>query len=354
MTNNLETSPASADSINGFESGGGFPDGRACFRELMSNVNLFAVMFNSKAEIIYANGYFVRKTEWSYQELMGRGWNEVFATTWAGDFTLPFSDLHNSGPNALHHECELLSGRGERHWVRWNSIPLRDPSGLLVGVASIGEDITERRHLERELLDSSGRERRHLQGEIHDGLGQELFGLGLLARSLSESARRDNNSIADGLDRLSVDLNHALDTCRRISRGFSPLSDMPGGLIDALRNLATIPKDWSGPALEFSLRQTVPLKLPAESLDHIYRLAQEALTNALRHADASLIRIILDIQRTTVTLEILDDGVGLPQAGSSEGMGLKLMRYRANVLRADIRVALGSPRGTHVIFRMEQ
>ena len=66
-------------------------------------------------------------------------------------------------------------------------------------------------------------------------------------------------------------------------------------------------------------------------LDHIYRLAQEGLTNALRHADANSIKVILDIQPTAVTLEIMDNGIGLPmQAESLPGMGLKLMRYRAN------------------------
>jgi two-component system sensor kinase FixL len=83
--------------------------------------------------------------------------------------------------------------------------------------------------------------------------------------------------------------------------------------------------------------------------------AQEGLTNALRHADTRLIKIILDIQPTTMSLAILDDGVGLPmQVESSAGMGLKLLRYRANLLRARIRIQPGSTRGTHLIFTIEQ
>jgi len=108
----------------------------------MGHVNLFAVMFNSKAEIIYCNGHFVRMTGLSVDEVIGRNWDDIFVSPWAGDFP-------------LHHEGDLLTRDGERYWVRWNSILLRDSAGTMVGVASIGEDITERRKLERALLDAS-------------------------------------------------------------------------------------------------------------------------------------------------------------------------------------------------------
>jgi PAS domain S-box-containing protein len=320
----------------------------------MSDVNLFAVMFNLSAEIIYCNGHFILMTGLAVDEVMGRGWNQIFVSPGAGDSPSPFSHWAKNKRDTAHHESGLLTQGGEHHWVRWNSIPLRDPLGTIVGVASIGEDTTERRRLERALLDSSARERRQLEGELHDGLGQELYGLALSARALADTAKRDNATLAGDLDNLATSLNHANDTCRRISRGFSPLSAVQGGLIEALRNLTTTPTHWSGPALTFSLIQAAPLKLPVETLDHIYRLAQEGLTNALRHADARLIRVRLDIQQTTVTLEILDDGVGLQEAASSTGMGLKLMRYRAHVLGGHVRVAPAPTRGTHLTFRIEQ
>ncbi|MGO9993025.1 MAG: PAS domain S-box protein [Steroidobacteraceae bacterium] len=356
MTNSSLRSSQSAEPGNGVESIDASLDGRACFRALMSNVNLYAVMFNLNAEIIYCNGHFLRATGLLLDEVMDRRWNDVFASPWAGELAGHVVERLNAKTEAaLHHESELLTRAGERYWVRWNTIALRDSSATMIGAASIGEDITERRQLESALLDSSARERRNLEGELHDGLGQELFGLALLSRSLAKSAKRGDKSIADDLERLSSNLSHAVDSCRRISRGFSPLSDVQGGIIEALRNLATIPKGWSGPHLEFSLVQAAPLKLPAETLDHIYRLAQEGLTNAVRHADATSIKIIFNVQLTAVTLEIVDNGVGLPmQVEPSAGMGLKLMRYRANVLRAHVRVARASNRGTHLIFRIEQ
>jgi PAS domain S-box-containing protein len=190
MTNDSSTSSTSDKANDGLESTHVFPDGRACFRELMSNVNMFAVTFNQQAEIIYCNGHFVRMTGLSLDEIMGRGWNDVFVSPGAANIQVPFPRLLSGNREALYHESDLLTRAGERYWVRWNSIPLRDSSGSVVGVASIGEDITERRRLERALLDSSAREPRNLEGELHDGLGQELFGLALSARGLAASAKK--------------------------------------------------------------------------------------------------------------------------------------------------------------------
>ena len=186
----------------------------------------------------------------SVDEVMGRSWSEVFASASPRDLIISYGERLAGKPEALHHESELVTREGERYWVRWNSIPLCDGSATIIGVGSIGEDISERGRLERALLDSSARERQRLEAELHDGLGQELFGLALQARSLAKSAARENIHNAEELERLSSDLSRAVDSCRRISRGVSPLGDLRGGLIGALRNLAETPKNWSGPAIE--------------------------------------------------------------------------------------------------------
>jgi PAS domain S-box-containing protein len=116
----------------------------------MSSVNLLAVMFNSNAELIYCNGNFARMTGLSPDEILGHKWDEIFVSPGEGYLPNPFEEWFNDMPEALHHEGELLTGEGERYWVQWNSIPLRDARGTIVGVASIGEDITERRRLRRE------------------------------------------------------------------------------------------------------------------------------------------------------------------------------------------------------------
>ncbi len=332
-----------------------FPDGRACFSELMCQVDLFAVMFGTDAQLSYCNDYFSRLTGWSFEEVFERGWHEVSGAPWAGESRIPFSTLFTGQSDVLHFESDLVGRPGKRYWVRWNAIALRDARGMVVGVGCVGEDVTERRQLEQAALDSSARERRNLESELHDGLGQELFGSALLARGLASDAKRENSKMAEDLERLSMSIDRSIDTSRRISRGLSPLADLQGGIIEALQSLAVTPNGWSGPSLSFSLVQAAPLKLSADALVHVYRIAQEGLANSLRHASASAIEIILNIDRTRVTLEILDDGIGLPvHTKASAGMGLKLMRYRANLLRANFRVGSGSTRGTQLVFMIGQ
>jgi two-component system, LuxR family, sensor kinase FixL len=91
------------------------------------------------------------------------------------------------------------------------------------------------------------------------------------------------------------------------------------------------------------------------SLDHLFRLAQEAVTNALKHAEATLIEVKLDIQAALVTLTVVDDGIGLPlQPISSDRLGLRLMRYRADMIRAKLTITRREPRGTQIICECPQ
>jgi PAS domain S-box-containing protein len=331
------------------------PTGESCFRELMRTVNLIGVMINTNSEITYCNDYFLNLTGWTFEELVGRRWQDMCMPPAAEDLSGLFADLFRDVVAARYHESDVITRSGERRCIRWNNIVLRDSSGAPVGAAGLGEDITERKLLERELLDATARERRNLQGELHDGLGQELFGIAILARSLATSANRAGLAIEEDLVKLSNIASHAIETCRRVARGFSPLSDIHGGLFHALKELTVMPKDWRGARVEFSGNQASPLRLSAEALEHIYRIAQEALSNALRHAAAHTIKLCLDVQRAALGLTIEDDGVGLPgDADNGAGLGLKIMRYRAELLKAQLRIERGAAGGTRLVLRCEQ
>ena len=125
----------------------------------MSHATHFEVMFNLNGRIIHCNGHFIRKTGLSLDDVLGRTWDAVFVSPWAADSQIPFSDWFKTKAKIMVHESEVFSQAGERYRVRWNTVPLRDTSGTMIGVASIGEDMSEKRRLEGELLDSSVRER---------------------------------------------------------------------------------------------------------------------------------------------------------------------------------------------------
>lgn len=205
-------------------------------------------------------------------------------------------------------------------------------------------DLAERRSLESAFLEASQRERERLASEVHDGLGQQLTGLSLLATAVASQAQRGERVDAEALQRLATIASDAVTQCRAVSHGLMPLNDARGNLAGALETLAAS-VDRSTTTVSFMLDADAPLALPAESCDHLYRIAQEALTNALRHAQASQIRLRLRVGTFEVELEVSDDGRG-PGTEGGGGLGLQTMRFRAAALRGRLSIHPGEAGGT--------
>lgn len=193
-------------------------------------------------------------------------------------------------------------------------------------------DVGERRRLERAFLEASQRERERLAIEVHDGLGQQLTGLSLLASGIAAQAARGDCIEPGALERLAGIASDAVTQCRAVSHGLMPLNEARGDLAGALRALAAS-VDVEGVTVECHVGSTAEMLLPADSRDHLYRIAQEALSNALRHARARHIELRLVTTPMQVTLEIRDDGQGWRPSLERSGLGLHTMRFRAAALR---------------------
>jgi two-component system, LuxR family, sensor kinase FixL len=215
---------------------------------------------------------------------------------------------------------------------------------------AIIHDVSERRHLEAALLDAVGREQRRFGTDLHDGLGQELTGLSLLLSALTNTARASHSPHAADLEQASEVARHAAQSCQTIARGLSPIGPTEGGLIGALRDLVTRLNGQSGPSLDLSVSAVSRLGLSPAASDHLYRIAQEAIANALKHAAANSIKVTLDVEREHVRLEICDDGGGVKEVtGNAPGLGLRTMQYRASMIGARFEILPFRPSGTRVI-----
>jgi two-component system, LuxR family, sensor kinase FixL len=216
-------------------------------------------------------------------------------------------------------------------------------------------DITERRRLERAVLAAADGEQRRLGHDLHDGLGQELTGLALLASALASSERKAGRPAADGIAQLEALARRAIVTCRAVARGLSPLGYTGGGLVEALEELVNLQRETFGADVRFEAIRDAPLRLSTDTSDHLYRIAQEAVTNARRHGQAPAIDVIVDIGPKTVRLEILDNGTGLAGGvADSSGMGLRIMHYRAGMIGARLSVGSGNHGGTLVACECPQ
>jgi PAS domain S-box-containing protein len=218
-------------------------------------------------------------------------------------------------------------------------------------VIYVVQDVTERRALERELLEISNREQRRIGGDLHDGLGQELTGIALMLRGLASRAHRDQPVGAADLDEVVALVNGAIESTRALARGLSPVELDRGGLVHALRTLAERARELYGLEVTFRSRLESELTLDAAAATHLYRIAQEALTNAARHARARRVAVQFAVRGRATTLSVTDDGRGLSTSAGT-GMGLKIMRYRAQMIGGELTVGPAEPAGTRVACRV--
>lgn len=215
---------------------------------------------------------------------------------------------------------------------------------------SVIRDISERQGLEAAFLDAIGREQRRLGNDLHDSLGQDLTGLSLLLSALARSAREGERLEVRELEQAEEVVQRALQSCRNIAHGLSSVTESQGGLILGLRDLVARLRTASGPSLDFEAIEMAPLGLSAGACDHLFRIAQEALANALRHAHANSITVRLDVEPASVRLKICDDGDGLPTTQlSASGLGLRTMRYRASLLGAKFQITRLDHAGTCIV-----
>ncbi len=265
-----------------------------------------------------------------YRELMQaeaeRRRNEEYSSVWeltAKDGTLRSIEWFNVGARLI------VPG-----WLEW----------------SIGIDITERRRLEAALRDATLREQRRLGHELHDGLGQELTGLAMLAASLARSRATSDPALARELEELSAIASRTIATCKNIARGLAPVDDARGGLSDALRSLtAELSRQANSLEIDYSEDTAAAMVISAEACNHLFRIAQEALANALAHASAGTVHVRLSVTADSVCLEVTDDGRGIPgDPIDSSGIGLRTMRDRATAIRAQLTVSAASRGGTLV------
>jgi PAS domain S-box-containing protein len=228
---------------------------------------------------------------------------------------------------------------GER-WVRIVGRAVRVADGSdKMRVLGIVEDITGSRRLERALIDANHQEQQRLSNELHDGLGQDLTGLAYLASALAKEAERTQSPLAGQISALSGLARHAVEACSDIARGVSPLTQSRGSLIAALRQTVERANAGGRARVEFRVSDSAPLRLSQESLNQLYRIAQEALNNALKHSKAEHIVLTLEIDAARIRIEVADDGSGFPQAAARlGGLGLDSMRYRAAAIGAHLSI----------------
>lgn len=290
----------------------------------------------------------------------------------------------------VRYESELVRGNGERLQVSWSNAALRDRHGIAYRIVT-GIDITERaqatrelrkarrdlearvrdrtaelaaantelqlemqerRRLEREIIDTSEHVQMRIGQELHDDLGQQLTAIAFLTEVLASRLAEHGLPEAHDASRIESLVSEAVSQTRVLARGLWPVELESAGLMAALSQLAANAQRVFGLHCEFQCDSEVHIHDNTVAVN-VYRIAQEALTNAVKHSGAKHVLIRLRRHEDQMRLSIVDDGQGMTsEHRESAGMGLKTMRYRAKLIGASLHFQRSDDGGLAVCLTM--
>jgi signal transduction histidine kinase len=217
--------------------------------------------------------------------------------------------------------------------------------------AALEHEMAEHQRLDREIAQVADRERRRLGHDLHDSLGQHLTGTALAAQVLKEKLAARSAPETGEAEKLVRCVEEGIDLTRNLARGFFSPELEAEGLVVALQNLAETVSERFGINCVLDGDESIRVH-DSTVANQLYQIAQEAVTNSVKHAAARQIDIRLAMDGPELCLSIIDDGVGFPDKPRSEGLGLHLMRHGAAMSGATFDVRRNGETGTIATCRV--
>jgi PAS domain S-box-containing protein len=226
------------------------------------------------------------------------------------------------------------------------AVQLTDYRGTRCFVAIV-LDTTRRKELEQEVVKVSEDERQRIANDLHDDLGSQLTGLKLHIESASCTLAEQLGRPFEGCEQVLALIRDAIARTRQIARGLRPVGNDPEDLMGTLRGMAERTELAAGIRCRFDCPRPVAVDDP-HLANHLFRIAQEAVNNAVKHAEASGITISLADTGPAFELSVRDDGKGFRHRAKYGGLGLHIMQYRADAVKGTLRIGAGPAGGTRV------
>jgi two-component system, NarL family, sensor histidine kinase UhpB len=209
---------------------------------------------------------------------------------------------------------------------------------LTAANAELQRQIRERRRLENELLDITEKERRRIGIDLHDDLGQHLNGIALLLEALQMKLKQKSLPEAGEVERVKSLLLKTMNRAHQVAHDLASVDLQSDDLTAALKQLATHAESIFSLECEFVIRGEIP-SLPQNAVKQLYKIAQEAVTNAIKHGKARKVEMELVNEDDHLSLTVRNDGEPFPETlGLKNRMGLRIMHYRAHVIGGTVEV----------------
>jgi PAS domain S-box-containing protein len=318
---------------------------------IFDTVGALVTVLDRQGAIVRFNRACEQTTGYRFEEVRGRRVGEVFMIPEEIEAFSSIFDQLRSGVLPNDYESYWLTKSGERRLISWSGTVLTDNEGNVTHIIASGIDVTERKRLEKAVLDVSTREQRRIGQDLHDGLGQHLTGIAFMGKVLEDRLAEASLAEASEAAKIVRLVNDSIRMTRELARGLLPVVAEVRGLMSALERWAGEVSGFFHVACRFKCREPVLIH-DGTLADHLFHLAQEAVNNAIRHGRPGNITIGLAAMNGFGTLTIQDDGIGFEtHSGSHSGLGLRIMQYRAKIIGGSLDVNSHPGRGTVVSCR---
>lgn len=319
---------------------------------IFDNVHMLIACLDTDFNFVRVNQAYARAGKQEPDWFVGKNHFDLYPHT---ENEQIFREVLRTGePYVVFEKPFTYTGRSERgltYWD-WSLRPVHDRDGQISGLVLTLVDVTERKRLEKLVLEASDREAERIGQDLHDTLGQRLAAMSYRCENLAHELAEADRPEASTAEELTDMARQTVREARALSHGLSPVKPGAEGLADALRNLAETTADVFDVPCEFDYPAPVPIR-DGSTATHLFRIAQEAVNNAIRHARPSRITLRLTRDADAVSLAIADDGVGMSKASEGRtGMGLQTMRHRSNLVGGECRIEPGDDGGTVVRCRV--
>lgn len=323
-------------------------DERNLLSAILDTVGALVMVLDPNGRIVRFNRACELTTGYSLEEARGRVvWELLMIPEEVDDFKVRLA-IPGNGRTRDYYETIWLTRNRERRRMLWSSTALLRPDGSVDQIVATGMDITERRHLQKTIVEAGDQEARRIGRDLHDGLGQHLTGIAfrskVLEAKLDEQTRPE---VADARAILRL-VNEAINKARELARGSLSVVSSERGLTSALEQIAADAEDLFKVACHVEDEDGFEVG-DVNVATHLCHIAREAVHNAVKHGGAKTITIALSNGGDSGALIVEDDGAGISEmTGAEDGMGLRIMRYRAGLIGGRLQINRNARGGTVV------
>jgi PAS domain S-box-containing protein len=318
---------------------------------ILDTVGALIVVLDHQGRIVRFNRACEQTTGYRFAEVRGGYVWDLFLMPEEVDNFKAIFERSNPTMSPRDYETYWLTRNGNPRLVAWSGTVLAGKNGATSHVIVTGLDITERKRLEKGILEVSAREQRRIGEDLHDGLGQHLTGIAFMSKVLESKLSEKSPPESEDAAKIVNLVNEAINKTRELSRGLLPVVSDAHGLMSALTSYSEEIQDLFKIACRFECVSSV-LLYDQNLATHLYYIAREAVNNAIKHGRPGNVCIQLSAEGGQGCLTIEDDGRGILEIPErNRGMGLNIMNYRANMIGGSLGVGNRPGGGTSVSCR---